>query len=839
MESLDTFRYYWQEEISKDKSNQSNSINNISHTPTGDLCRLGTKSKNSIECHRPIPPTSDLIRPTHVVNNNTSFTIGIRTFISSNSSSLKPTTNEPPSKKLKTSNLTLLDELIRDIDESTDVPFFNISLPREIALHIFDYLSIKDLYSCLQVCKSWHTLSCDELLWYNLYRRLKFNNLNKTNDDSWKDQVKEVILLNQQVTINFKNHQCRTTKLTNRLGIVLTCANNNQTTIVAGYSSGIVRTWSIEAVLDTEEDTEDHEQLDTPEIIYESTDTDQDTDLSSVRSVGLLKNDIYAMHDNGLLEIWTNDISDKPRFTQKLTSLPIKHLANDENILCAASRSKFSVWNFNEETPQYQELDFLNQFNDCIISFCMSSHHSVPISIVAANKSLWCMSLSNLIHRHSFYSILESDYVQKIPLDVHNDEPLAIVGLDREIKLFDLESGRCNIISTNYKNLPANIQLIRADKCPINEFVVAFDNYQISIFDRRQKEGAIQHFYNHYSTITTLQLDSWKLASTDTCGFVRLWDRRMNPHSLWHMNPQLHPVTHCSFDKQTLIFALTPYCKSPDMIDYHIDSDPLSGHVYVCDFKSDVSTQLGNDLKICTSSYDAPQASNRRIGLHTPYDIIHYDYQFRLIVVGDSTVGKSSLLRTFCDGIFSLDPDPTVGVDFHVRIVEVKPGIKVKLQLWDTAGQERFRSITRAYYRNSVGVLLIYDTTNYVSFTHVTSWLNDARQQIEPYHCVFLLVGTKIDRESERQVSTEEGKAFADFHNISFIETSSKSALYVQEAFALIAREIYDLLIEGRIHVQKGWDGVKAGPNVAAPAQNQPIDVTQNNQNHRSGCCGG
>ncbi|CAF5192432.1 unnamed protein product, partial [Rotaria magnacalcarata] len=246
------------------------------------------------------------------------------------------------------SNLTLLDELIRDIDESTDVPFFNISLPREIALHIFDYLSIKDLYSCLQVCKSWHTLSCDELLWYNLYRRLKFNNLNKTNDDSWKDQVKEVILLNQQVTINFKNHQCRTTKLTNRLGIVLTCANNNQTTIVAGYSSGIVRTWSIEAVLDTEEDTEDHEQLDTPEIIYESTDTDQDTDLSSVRSVGLLKNDIYAMHDNGLLEIWTNDISDKPRFTQKLTSLPIKHLANDENILCAASRSKFSVWNFNE-----------------------------------------------------------------------------------------------------------------------------------------------------------------------------------------------------------------------------------------------------------------------------------------------------------------------------------------------------------------------------------------------------------------------------------------------------------------------------------------------------------
>ncbi|CAF0883784.1 unnamed protein product [Rotaria sordida] len=215
----------------------------------------------------------------------------------------------------------------------------------------------------------------------------------------------------------------------------------------------------------------------------------------------------------------------------------------------------------------------------------------------------------------------------------------------------------------------------------------------------------------------------------------------------------------------------------------------------------------------------------------------NYDYQFRLIVVGDSTVGKSSLLRNFCEGVFSQDPDPTVGVDFNVRIIEVKSGVKVKLQLWDTAGQERFKSITRAYYRNSVGVLLIYDTTNYVSFTHVTNWLNEARTQIQPYQCVFLLVGTKIDRESERQVTTEEGKAFADFHNISFIETSSKSSLYVQEAFTLIAREIYDMLIEGRIHVQNGWDGVKAGPKTANTHQKQSIDVVQNIQPRRSGCC--
>lgn len=153
----------------------------------------------------------------------------------------------------------------------------------------------------------------------------------------------------------------------------------------------------------------------------------------------------------------------------------------------------------------------------------MSNYHSIPISIIAGNKSLWCISLRNLTNRLSFYSTLQTNYIENVPLDIHNDEPIAIIGLDNEIKLFDLQSGRCNIISTNYKYLPSSIRLIRADKCPINEFIVAYDNFQISIFDRRQKEGAVQHFYNHFSTITTLQMDTWKLASTDVHGFIRLW----------------------------------------------------------------------------------------------------------------------------------------------------------------------------------------------------------------------------------------------------------------------------------------------------------------------------
>jgi hypothetical protein len=159
-----------------------------------------------------------------------------------------------------------------------------------------------------------------------------------------------------------------------------------------------------------------------------------------------------------------------------------------------------------------------------------------------------------------------------------------VIGLGSQIKLFDLQNGRCNILSNNYASLPAQVHLVRANQCPNNEFLVAFDNYQISIFDRRQANGAVQHFYGHHAPITTLQLDSWKLASTDQYGFVRLWydmhragtfvlhipfvrrDRRMHPQSLWHINPHVHPVTHCSFGKQTLICALTPLCKHPEMV---------------------------------------------------------------------------------------------------------------------------------------------------------------------------------------------------------------------------------------------------------------------------------
>ncbi|XP_061302108.1 ras-related protein Rab-39B isoform X1 [Pezoporus flaviventris] len=136
-------------------------------------------------------------------------------------------------------------------------------------------------------------------------------------------------------------------------------------------------------------------------------------------------------------------------------------------------------------------------------------------------------------------------------------------------------------------------------------------------------------------------------------------------------------------------------------------------------------------------------------------------YQFRLIVIGDSTVGKSCLIRRFTEGRFAQISDPTVGVDFFSRLVEIEPGKRIKLQIWDTAGQERFRSITRAYYRNSVGGLLLFDITNRRSFQNVHEWLEETKVHVQPYQIVFVLVGHKCDLDTQRQVTRHEAEKLA------------------------------------------------------------------------------
>ncbi|CAI4230309.1 unnamed protein product [Auanema sp. JU1783] len=162
-----------------------------------------------------------------------------------------------------------------------------------------------------------------------------------------------------------------------------------------------------------------------------------------------------------------------------------------------------------------------------------------------------------------------------------------------------------------------------------------------------------------------------------------------------------------------------------------------------------------------------------------------YDHLFKLLIIGDSGVGKSSLLLRFSDNVFSENYITTIGVDFKIRTVEID-GHKVKLQIWDTAGQERFRTITSTYYRGTHGVVVVYDVTNGESFGNVKRWLHEIETNCDNVQKI--LVGNKNEDPSRRVVLESDARRFADTMGINFFETSAKENKFVEEMFSSITR---------------------------------------------------
>eukprot|EP01101_Sappina_pedata_P010993 TRINITY_DN70_c0_g1_i1.p2 TRINITY_DN70_c0_g1~~TRINITY_DN70_c0_g1_i1.p2 ORF type:complete len:221 (-),score=91.35 TRINITY_DN70_c0_g1_i1:105-767(-) len=187
-----------------------------------------------------------------------------------------------------------------------------------------------------------------------------------------------------------------------------------------------------------------------------------------------------------------------------------------------------------------------------------------------------------------------------------------------------------------------------------------------------------------------------------------------------------------------------------------------------------------------------------------------YSYLFKYIIIGDTGVGKSCLLLQFTDKRFHPVHDLTIGVEFGARMINISDQ-KIKLQIWDTAGQESFRSITRSYYRGAAGALLVYDITRRETFSHLTSWLEDARQHASS-EMVILLIGNKNDLESKRAVSYEEGAQFARENDLIFLETSAKTSANVEEAFLTTAKKIYQKIEDGVFDVTNEAFGIKIGP---------------------------
>ncbi|KAE8720363.1 Ras-related protein RABC2a [Hibiscus syriacus] len=175
------------------------------------------------------------------------------------------------------------------------------------------------------------------------------------------------------------------------------------------------------------------------------------------------------------------------------------------------------------------------------------------------------------------------------------------------------------------------------------------------------------------------------------------------------------------------------------------------------------------------------------------------DLSFKILLIGDSGVGKSSLLVRFFS-TSAEDLAPTIGVDFKIKLLTVG-GKRLKLTIWDTAGQERFRTLTSSYYRGAQGIILVYDVTRRETFTNLSDvWAKEVGLYSTNQDCVKMLVGNKVDRDSERAVSREEGVAFAEELRSMFLECSARTRENVEQCFEELALKIMtvpSLLEEG------------------------------------------
>ena len=203
-----------------------------------------------------------------------------------------------------------------------------------------------------------------------------------------------------------------------------------------------------------------------------------------------------------------------------------------------------------------------------------------------------------------------------------------------------------------------------------------------------------------------------------------------------------------------------------------------------------------------------------------------YDYLFKVLLIGNSSVGKSSLLLRFVDNQWNDLFVPTIGVDFKIRTMEID-NKNVKLQIWDTAGQERFKNITASYYRGAHGIFVVYDISDTESFKNINNWLIEIEKNANK-NVYKILVGNKCDLEDKRTVSYQQGKELAETYGMQFIETSAKSNTNVDEAFQLLGREVMKMSLNDK---EKNFGNKN---KMKLDKKTEDIVFQQ-----KQGCCGG
>ena len=212
---------------------------------------------------------------------------------------------------------------------------------------------------------------------------------------------------------------------------------------------------------------------------------------------------------------------------------------------------------------------------------------------------------------------------------------------------------------------------------------------------------------------------------------------------------------------------------------------------------------------------------------------VNFNYLYKYIVIGDSSVGKSCIVAKYLTGGFEEEFKTTIGIEFGSKDLTINDKV-YRLQIWDTAGQESFRSITRAYYKNSACSFIVYDVTNKQSFLNVQDWFNECKKQT-PRTVTMVLVGNKVDLEDKREVTYEEGENFARDNSMLFYETSAKNGDNIENMFYDSAEIIANKINDGYYDLDRENCGIKIG---FYPSKTIVLDdIKLNKDENKKLCC--
>lgn len=200
------------------------------------------------------------------------------------------------------------------------------------------------------------------------------------------------------------------------------------------------------------------------------------------------------------------------------------------------------------------------------------------------------------------------------------------------------------------------------------------------------------------------------------------------------------------------------------------------------------------------------------------------DYKLKVVVVGDSGVGKTNLIKRFVTNSFSANSKATVGVEFISKSYRINEQV-FKIEIWDTAGQERYKSITAAYYKGAKGALIVYDTTSKVSFENIDKWMSEIKEKSSK-DMKLMIIGNKIDLKDERQVQSNEASEKAELLEAPIMETSALDATNVKEAFYDLLKEMYKEIRKKLDIVESQQEGGKDG-----------IQLDTAEETQKKGCC--